>query len=839
MEDALRQKRLLAFKLTLVACGIAVIGWASSRVFGGQTDMHWLVLLALAVAGSWMPTSQIPGDKGVVTASDTIIFLTLLLCGPEAALLVAAAATASESARFTNRWLSFTTNISLICCSLFLSSSLVGLVFGDLRLLAHHRETFLAYVLGLGLFATAQAAINHGLVVAMVTFKSGKPMLRTWRESYTWVCITFFSGVLTAGIVNALVYYYGFWAVSFTVPVLLANYLAYRPYIKNIEAARQHVEETRALHLRTLEAFATAVDAKDQITHEHVRRVQIYAEGVARLIKLSDKEIEALHAGALLHDIGKIAVPDYILNKPGKLTAAEFDKMKLHTVVGAQILERIKFPYPLVPIVRHHHERWDGRGYPDGLKGEEIPLTARVLTVVDCFDAVREDRQYRKGMTRDEAIELLRKDRGIHYDPRIVDLFIEHLPTFEAQIAQMRKGEQSFTPLEVEDSEAIRKAVPAAGLAADEPAPHKPAEYLQAILAAHQSSNEIVALYEIAQTFTGSLDVRDTLAVVIGKLERIVPYDTCVVYLSDESGGAGIARHVVGLNAEEFRGRGIRPGEGVTGWVLANNKPFANTDPALDLSALGTQATGYRTLAVYPLVKGDQTLGALALYSQTLARYSDDQLRMLEQVAGLTADAIQKALLYSGTKGSNNSNALNDSLTGLPNARYFYAFFEQEQVCAAEDEHPLVLVTMDIDHFRRVNEAVGERRGDEVLKEISDLIRAQLRREDMLARYSGDKFVALFRNAPPERISEIVVRIQTSISFYRPDVAGAEAITLGISIGQARFRHDGETLEALLEVADRRLRADKSAHDSFNQFADAKVRGDENTPRQIDLTTNL
>ncbi|MDQ6653986.1 MAG: HD domain-containing protein, partial [Acidobacteriota bacterium] len=737
-----RPKQLIALRLILVACGVGIISFAASRLYARPLDMRWLAMIAFAIVASWLSTSQIPGDKGVVTASDTIVFLTLLLCGADAAILVAAAATASESARFTKRWLNFATNISLICCSIFAANVLVGSVFGDLRLIAHRKESFFLYVAGLGLFATAQAVVNHGLVVALVSVKSGKHMLRTWRESYSWGFITFFSGALTAGVVDALVFYYGFWAVSFAVPVLLANYLAYRPYIKNIEAARQHVEETRALHLRTLEAFATAVDAKDQITHEHVQRVQIYAQGVARLLGLSEKEIEALHAGALLHDIGKIAVPDYILNKPGKLTAAEFDKMKLHTVVGAQILERIKFPYPLVPIVRHHHERWDGTGYPDGLKGDQIPLTARVLTVVDCFDAVREDRQYRKGMTRDEAIELLRKDREKYYDPQIVDLFIENLSAFEAQIVQMKKGAQSFIPLEIEETEAIRRALPAAGLAEDS-ASSKPAEYLQAILAAHQSSNEIVALYEIAQTFTSSLDVHDTLALVVSKLEKLVPFETCVVYLSDAAGGSVVAQHVAGLNVEDFRGRGIRQGEGVTGWVLANNKPFANTDPTLDFSALGCQPAGYRTLAVYPLVKGHQTLGALALYSQKLSSYSVEQLHMLEQVAGLTADAIHKATLYAETR--NHGSGLKDQLTDLPNARYFYAFFEQEQVRAADDEYPLVLMTMEVDDFRDINETIGQVNGDKLLKEVAEVIRPQLREDDMLIRYAGGKFIALFR----------------------------------------------------------------------------------------------
>jgi diguanylate cyclase (GGDEF)-like protein len=446
-------------------------------------------------------------------------------------------------------------------------------------------------------------------------------------------------------------------------------------------------------------------------------------------------------------------------------------------------------------------------------------LTARILTVVDCFDAVREDRQYRKGLTREEAIEFLLRDRGKHYDPQIVDIFIENLPAFEAQIAQMKKGAQSFTPLAIQETEAIRRAVPAAGLAEESAADTRPAEYLQTILAAHQSSNEIVALYEIAQTFTSSLDVHDTLAVVVSKLEKIVPFDTCVVYLSDASGGSAVAQHVTGLNAEAFRGRAIRQGEGVTGWVLANNKPFSNTDPELDLSALGCPATGYRTLAVHPLVKGERKLGALALYTQSLSSYSAAQVHMLEQVASLTADAIHKAMLYAETR--DHSSALTDPLTGLPNARYFYAFFEQEQVRASEDENPLVILTMDVDNFQRVNEAVGQQRGDRILKEVAGLIRVQLRREDMLIRYAGDKFIALFRNAPAEKISEIAVRIQTSVSFHHSEVAGAEDIPLSISIGQAQLKRDGETLEELLEEAERRLRSDKAAHRSFKQFAGA------------------
>src|SRR3984893_12037025 len=248
-------------------------------------------------------------------------------------------------------------------------------------------------------------------------------------------------------------------------PVFMAIYFGQRQYRNGVQQRMAVMEKA---HRETIEALAVAINAKDEVTHDHVLRVQIYAAGVARILGCNEAEIEALKAGALLHDIGKIAVPDYILNKPGKLTAAEFEKMKMHTIVGAQILGRVDFHYPVVPIVRHHHERWDGCGYPDGLQGEGIPLTARILTVVDCFDALREDRQYRRGLTREEAVGFLLKNSGSQYDPRVVGIFITHLAEFEAEIAA-HKG-QPLPTFGIETTEqltaAAQKVTPGAGLAA-------------------------------------------------------------------------------------------------------------------------------------------------------------------------------------------------------------------------------------------------------------------------------------------------------------------------------------------------------------------------------------
>jgi diguanylate cyclase (GGDEF)-like protein/putative nucleotidyltransferase with HDIG domain len=820
MKKSNRERVLLAYRFLLIGAGILIVAFSAAKVVDAAFEYRWVVLTMFAVLGGWAVSSKIPGIESAITVSDAFVFLTMLLLGPEYAILLVAASTASDSFRYVKRLVSvgkrvllIAMNIAMISCSYFISFSITNWIFSDLRLLAHQKDTFIKYAVALVFLACTQTLVNSLLIIAIDALKTKNSMWKIWRDNYSWVMVTYFSGIITATTVNALIYYFGFGAVVFIIPVLLMSYLIARPYIQNIEATKKHVEELNALHMRTLEAFATAVDAKDQITHEHVKRVQIYAEGLANLLGLPVEDTQALHAGALLHDIGKIAVPDYILNKPGKLTAAEFDKMKIHTIVGAQILERISFPYPLVPVVRHHHERWDGNGYPDGLKGEEIPITARILTVVDCFDAVREDRQYRKGLTRDQAIEFLIRDKGKHYDPQIVDLFIENLPKFEAQVATIKKGTLAFSPVQIEETEAIRKALPAAGLMAPAET-EKSIEYLQTIRAAHQSSQEILSLYEIAQLFNSSLDVQSTIPTAVKHLESLISFDTCVVYLLDEYGGCARAHYATGVNAENFSSHIVNMGEGVTGWVLANNSTFANTDPKLDLTFLGEKGEKYRTLAVHPLVSNNRKFGAISLYSQSVDAYTEQHLRGFEQVANLFADALRNAAIFNEVK----SQAMTDLLTGLPNLRYLRSLFEMEDDRPLGDKLPMTLIMMDIDCFKKVNEAVGRSTGDKALRETADLIRAQLRRDDVLVRYTNDKFVALLKGATPEAIADVAVRIQSTLFDFQPAVLEATDMKLRISIGQAHQGQDGYLLDELIEISERRLLSDKAARRALNEF---------------------
>lgn len=576
-------------------------------------------------------------------------------------------------------------------------------------------------------------------------------------------------------------------------------YLIVSTLRSHIETKTREIESLSRLHLATAEALATAIDAKDQTSHCHVRRVQIYAAGMGEVFGLSPAEIAALKAGALLHDIGKLAVPPHILNKPGRLTPAEFEKMKIHTVVGAQILGRVDFPYPVIPIVRHHHERWDGRGYPDRLKGRQIPITARIISVVDCFDSVREDRPFRRGMSMDEAIALLMRGAGTHFDPIVVEEFIKHLPRFDAEIAARGLKQLSATR---NDDELIHLSE------VDMTQTRERGSYMayDQIKKAHR---EVYALYEIARTFGTSLDVEHTLEILVDKVDHVVPFDTCIVYSYDEMAGYATARHAVGKNAEILANRCIAPGEGVTGFALANKSPINQLHPSLDFAGIKLDPTlRYRSMASLPLFKDDLLLGALSVYSSELDQYTDDHMRLLETVTTLASDALANAVQHAEAE----SNASTDSLTGLPNARSLSLRFEEEAARARRTERIFQVVMLDLDDFKNVNDSYGHKVGDRMLREVGGIIQRQLREYDFLARYAGDEFVAFIQDLADVQLAELCNRIETAVSKFSLTVGHNRQARVGISIGAACFGINGETLDQLLSSADDAMYRMKSQH---------------------------
>lgn len=619
------------------------------------------------------------------------------------------------------------------------------------------------------------------------------------------------------------------WAINQAFSVALLSlaifcgvYTVYLAWTR-LTAKTNETAELSRIHFATAEALATAIDAKDQTTHCHVRRVQIYAAGLGEVLRLSKAEIAALKAGALLHDIGKLAVPAHIINKPGRLTPAEFEKMKIHTTVGAQILSRVDFPYPVTPIVRHHHEQWDGMGYPDGLKGEQIPITARIISVVDCFDSVREDRPFRRGMTRDEALAFLLRGSGNHFDPSVVELFIKHLPRFEAEIAALGLLQQS---------PANEQREPLALHAVDMAQTRERGSYMayDQIKSAHQ---EVYALYEIARTFGSSLDVRNTIEVLVDKVGHVVPFDTCVVYLYDEIKNHATATHVAGLNANLLGTKCVVPGEGVTGFALANRSPVNQLHPSLDLAGLEIERE-YRSMASLPLFKDEMLLGAVSVYSKDLEVYTDDHMRLLETVTRLASDALANATHHAVAE----SNALTDALTSLPNARYLALRFDEEAARARRNGRPFQVVMLDLDDFKIVNDKFGHKVGDKMLREMGRIIQGQLREYDFLARYAGDEFVAVVQELVGEQVDDLRHRIETAVSEFSLDVRAGGTARVGISVGTATYGVDGESLDQLLVAADQAMYRAKSTHklDKLSRLIPGRA-----TPEpvfEIDTATN-
>ena len=347
-----------------------------------------------------------------------------------------------------------------------------------------------------------------------------------------------------------------------SIPSLVVGYLGYKKFVERLEQKTAEITEASRIHLATVEALATAIDARDQVGVGHVRRTQIYAVGIGELLELCDSEIQALRTGALLHDIGKLGVPDHILNKPGKLTAAELEKVKIHAKIGASILGKVKFPYPVIPTVKHHHEMWDGKGYPNGLRGEAIPLTARILAVADTYDTLRGARPFRPAVSRDEARKTILNGAGTQFDPKIVDVFFRNLKTFE-KLVEAEGLNYSI------DSKPNLLHITGDGSGE--------MNYVQQIKSANR---EVFTLYELARVFGSVVKIGEIYSLFTKKIRELVPYDTCVIYLSDELRDEAVAVYAAGANKGELQGWKIRSGIGVTGVVLKKRKPISYTNPA-------------------------------------------------------------------------------------------------------------------------------------------------------------------------------------------------------------------------------------------------------------------
>jgi len=630
--------------------------------------------------------------------------------------------------------------------------------------------------------------------------------LETWRTKYL-VSTQFVLSVTTGlGLVTYLTQRFGWLIFLLAIPFGLFATTTYQIYSRNIKEGSRRLSEHSSLQASIIEALALAIDAKDHTTHGHVRRVQAYSLGIARSLGLDGSDdLEALKIAALLHDIGKLAIPEYILSKPGRLTDSEFAKMVKHVEIGANILEPIRFPYPVVPIIRHHHERHNGMGYPHGLKGDDIPLGSKILSVADTFDALTAHRPYRNPMSPSEAISLIKSESGTTCDPLVVKAFLRVAEKLFQQVALMDT-----------DKYANNTHLPQAKPEATEE--HKLWLRKKSFSEIVQTQRESYSLYEIFQTIGKSLNAEDTMRIICVKLKSLIPYDSCVIYLKQKKSDSLYPAVVTGEFAEVLQRNWINFGQGLTGYAVAFNQTVVNSEPSHDFKNLPYLESPHQLVnsLIFPLQSGDNVLGAIALYSTVRNDevYTDDHVRLMETVCRQAAISIQNALSFE----SYEENSLTDPLTGLPNSRFMFMTFEQNAKKAERFKEHMALLVMDLNRFKEINDRYGHKIGDDVLVKVAQILQREMRKYDVCIRYAGDEFVAFLYNADQETAEKIAGRIKKAVGSVMIKARSGKDLRLGISVGISIYPEHGTDLNQLFTLADSQMYSDKGLSKGENSI---------------------
>jgi diguanylate cyclase (GGDEF)-like protein/putative nucleotidyltransferase with HDIG domain len=780
---------------TIVLGALLVVSLGPRSSFANPL-LFAVLLLTSAITSAFKVSLPLAKSGSTMSVSYAVDFASLLLLGPNETMLVAVTSAWSQCTfRMKTKNPVYRTMFSMACLAVTVQASgfayeVLGGVPGTLA------STVVGVARPLVGAATMYFIFNTCLIAIAVTLTTRQPFIAVWNQNFLWSAPSYFVGALTAAIATWAVMGSGLWLAVLAAAPLFLTYRSYKVYLGRIDDERRHVEEMADLHLATIEALALAIDAKDQTAQTHIRRVQVYATSIARGLGMSDTEIQGVKTAALLHDIGKLAVPEHILSKPGPLTQEEFQKIRVHPQVGAEIISAVPFPYPVAPLILSHHERWDGKGYPQGLKGEEIPLGARILSVVDYYDALTSDRPYHKAMPREAALALLQHEAGRALDPAVVQIFVKTAAEMEAAAAAV----ESAAPRRLSLEPTSERGRPAVGF---QPEPGK-SNVFDDIALAHK---EIYALYEIAQTMGTSLGVADTMALICSKLTNLVPFSACALFLFDEESDTLRCRFATGVEADEIGTMMVHAGQGLAGWVARNRRPLVNARPSAEFEAAGlSKSTALESALVAPLVFSDRFIGTLAVYSTQADFYTDDHRRLLDRVSEQASAVIHNSIVFEQTQ----EDSLTDPLTGLPNTRFMFMHLSRELARAERLKTEVALLVMDLDNFKEINDNHGHHVGDRALREVATVLRSGIRPYDICVRYAGDEFIVVLPGCDADEAERKRVELQRTVDEVLFEARPGRRIPLAVSIGAAISPYDGDTYEALLATADSRMYRDKT-----------------------------
>jgi len=601
--------------------GVLVLATSVRELNATDYGLRWTIFAALTMVGGFARL-RLPNVPASFSISDSFTIGAALLYGPAAGVLTVAIDSLAISAQLARRKLGlrrFLFNATAPPLAMWIASH-VFFLLADVAPLAETVPS-LPWLIGpLLVFVGLFFVLNTGLIACAIALERHVAPMEIWRRHFLSLWLSYFGGAVVAALLIALVNSRANDLLVFALvaPIPLILYATFKNATGRTEDQFAHLEHVNRMYLATIEALATAIEAKDGVTHDHIRRVQRQAVGLARALGVTDDlTLKAIEAAALLHDTGKLAVPEHILNKPGKLNPIELEKMRRHVDVGADILSTIDFPYPVVPIVKCHHEAWDGSGYPQGLSGTEIPIGARILSVVDCFDALTSDRPYRRALSESAAIEILVAHRGTMYDPNVVDTFLrvyrelQPSPIVRAELA----GPELTTPAAAQGEPSAVAAAPGG-----------------------EESDEITVA-SFGRLASNSGTAVDLISVAAALLQRDVPGATCAFYVASDD-DVLVVSHAAGRLAPALRGFTIGVGVGLSGWVAANRQSIVNSDASLDLAALGIPPGQHMCMST-PLVDRGTFVGVLTLYTDSSLPITAGQERMMGALAPHVATILR------------------------------------------------------------------------------------------------------------------------------------------------------------------------------------------------------
>ena len=607
------------YVFVVLALGLVTVFLSARELLGQPVESYekWRMLAALTFLSGFLSV-KLPSVSASISISETFVFAGTLLFGPSVGTVLVvldALVLCSKEAwvRRRLRWQQVAFNMAAPPLSIWVAAKLAGI-----REPLTSATLELGFVLTLASFTAFYFLLNSWLVTFAVALEQKAAPFKIWWTSFTDIAMNFAAGASIAAflVVNAKTNV-DLTFIGLIVPLLLVIYLTFHWSTKRVEAEREKVQELNRVFLSTVEALALAIDAKDQVTHGHIRRVQRYTMSLAHALGVKDEQqLDAIRAAALLHDTGKLAVPEYILNKPGPLTAAEFERMKVHADVGADILKSINFPYPVEPIVRHHHEQWDGSGYPAGLAGQAIPLGARILSVVDCYDALTSDRPYRPRMSRHQAELVLRERRGKAYDPWVTDEFIKILDQLEA----LEAAENRHSLVGTADP-----AIAPAQL-----------DVISATTAEEREFNELRRDLPRASTLRAANES------LFRHLRRVVPVASLSLCTPAPDTNELVVVASTGAGASTIEGLRVPVGDRISGWVYAHAQAVMNSDATLELGVVARSLpVPLRYASAVPVTDG-QVVGVMIAYGSD--PFEKDHQRLLENAATILVSSFPQPL---------------------------------------------------------------------------------------------------------------------------------------------------------------------------------------------------